>query len=153
MFQRVGSAYATRMIASPGLDASRGTKDGEHLKWLSVFHLMGAGVAALGLLVCIGQYAVLESLIPSREAWGDRSSIPILLSRLVFLALGVSSLGMVVVNLLSARFIRDRRHRTFSMAVAALNCIQVPLGTALGVATLVVLMRDSVRELYGVGES
>ena len=34
------------------------------------------------------------------------------------------------------------------MIVAGLNCVHIPLGTVLGVFTLVVLMRDSVRESY-----
>jgi hypothetical protein len=32
--------------------------------------------------------------------------------------------------------------------VAGLNCIQIPLGTALGVFTIMVLTRDSVEAVY-----
>jgi hypothetical protein len=53
-----------------------------------------------------------------------------------------------VCNLLSGLWIRARRNRVFSLVVAGINCFQVPLGTALGIFTIIVLMRDSVRELY-----
>ena len=51
---------------------------------------------------------------------------------------------------LSARFLRGRRHRTFSLIVAGINCLGIPLGTILGVFTLIVLLRPSVRTLYRI---
>jgi hypothetical protein len=44
--------------------------------------------------------------------------------------------------------LRKRRHRTLSFVMACLTCINIPLGTALGVFTLVVLSRPSVKALY-----
>ena len=51
-------------------------------------------------------------------------------------------------NLLSGLYLRARKYRMFSIIVAALNCLQIPFGTVLGVFTIVVLVRESVRELY-----
>jgi hypothetical protein len=42
------------------------------------------------------------------------------------------------------------RHYWFSVVVACGALTFTPLGTLLGVATLVVLLQDSVRSLYGV---
>ncbi len=53
-----------------------------------------------------------------------------------------------ILNLLSGLFLLARKHRMFSMVVAGMNCLHMPLGTVLGVFTLVVLLRDSVREAY-----
>lgn len=53
-----------------------------------------------------------------------------------------------VANLLSGLFMRSRRYRAFSMVVAGLNCLHIPLGTILGVFTLIVLGRESVGSLY-----
>ena len=53
-----------------------------------------------------------------------------------------------LLNILSGIFLRQRKHRIFSFIVAALNCLQVPLGTLLGVFTIITLSRDSVRQLY-----
>jgi len=57
-------------------------------------------------------------------------------------------LGSGVLNLMAGFFIRARRHRMFSLVVAATNCLHMPIGTALGVFTIVVLTRDSVRQAY-----
>ena len=54
----------------------------------------------------------------------------------------------MVVTLLSGYFLWHRRHRVFSMAVAGFNCLNIPLGTVLGVFTLVVLLRESVEHAY-----
>jgi hypothetical protein len=56
----------------------------------------------------------------------------------------VSALG----NLFSGLFLLRRRHRMFSMVVAAINCLHIPIGTALGIFTFIVLGRDSVRKVY-----
>jgi len=53
-----------------------------------------------------------------------------------------------IVNFLSARFIKARRHRAFSLVVSGFNCLHMPLGTVLGVFTFIVLGRESVREIY-----
>ncbi|MCX6922874.1 MAG: hypothetical protein NT154_06635 [Verrucomicrobia bacterium] len=36
----------------------------------------------------------------------------------------------------------------FSLMIGGLNCLQIPFGSALGVFTIIVLSRDSVRDLY-----
>lgn len=56
---------------------------------------------------------------------------------------------MGIVNFMTARCLSRRKSRTFCLVVAGLNCLQVPLGTVLGVFTIVVLMRDSVRTKFG----
>ena len=56
-------------------------------------------------------------------------------------------IGMVL-NLLSAGFLWQKRNRLFSIVIAGLDCLQIPFGTALGVFTIIVLSRESVRELY-----
>jgi hypothetical protein len=38
----------------------------------------------------------------------------------------------------------------FSIVVAGVNCLQIPFGTALGVFTMMVLLRDTVRQSYVV---
>ena len=53
-----------------------------------------------------------------------------------------------IINLLSAYFIKKRKKRIFCIVVACINCIQIPIGTILGVFILNVLSRNSVEKLY-----
>jgi hypothetical protein len=55
-------------------------------------------------------------------------------------------------NIYSGRSIANRKRRVFSLVVAGIDCLvmcPIPLPLALGVFTIVVLMRDSVKRLYG----
>ena len=50
--------------------------------------------------------------------------------------------------MISGFCLHARKHRTFSLIVGGVNFLHLPLGTVLGVFTIIVLIRDSVRELY-----
>ncbi|MEM7147882.1 MAG: hypothetical protein AAF591_22455 [Verrucomicrobiota bacterium] len=53
-----------------------------------------------------------------------------------------------ILTIISGRKLKKHTARTFSFVIAAINCLFVPLGTALGVFTIVVLNRQSVQQLY-----
>jgi hypothetical protein len=61
------------------------------------------------------------------------------------LVLGWAVAGLMIYSGLS---IAARRRRVFSLVVAGVMCLSFPLGTALGVFTIIVLVRDSVRAKY-----
>jgi len=50
----------------------------------------------------------------------------------------------------AGRCIANRTGYVFSMVVAGIQCVMVPIGTILGVATFAVLTRESVKYLYGL---
>ena len=67
-----------------------------------------------------------------------------------YLVFGIWFLTSAVLNVISGSpCIRARKQRTFSLIVAGINCSHMPLGTVLGVFTIIILVRDSVREAYG----
>jgi uncharacterized membrane protein HdeD (DUF308 family) len=66
----------------------------------------------------------------------------------IYLAGAVWFVASGILNLISGLCLRSRKGRTFSLVVAGINCLHIPLGTVLGVFTIIVLIRDSVRELY-----
>ena len=48
----------------------------------------------------------------------------------------------------AASFLKRRKNYWFSIFVAVLNCFNTPFGTALGIYTIVVLSKKSVRKAY-----
>jgi hypothetical protein len=50
----------------------------------------------------------------------------------------------------AGRFLAKRKHHTFCVVMGAVECIFMPFGTVLGVFTLIVLTRESVKHLFGV---
>ena len=56
--------------------------------------------------------------------------------------------ALAVMKLLTAKALRERKSRTLCLVTAAITCIAIPYGTALGVATFLVLSRPSVRQQF-----
>ena len=127
--------------------------DTDHLNLLAVFHMVGAGLALLGILFLFGHYMLFNTIMSSAGAFPKGGSGPspeafFSAFRWFYLVFGVWLLLSLVLNLLGWSYLRARKNRTFCMVVAGFNCIHVPLGTVLGVFTLVVLSRRSVLELF-----
>ena len=128
--------------------------DIHHLKMLSIFHFIGAGLGILGILFLLAHYAIFQTVFNDPKMWqGSHQKPPpaeiLALLKWFYVIGGLWFVLSGALNLISGFFIRARKNRMFSIVVAGFNCLHVPLGTALGVFTIIVLMRDSVRELYG----
>jgi len=141
------------MSALPPLARDQRKVDADHLKLLSIFHFVGAGLALLGILFLIAHYAMFHFFFSNPKMWENQKQSPppaelFAVFKWFYLVFAIWFVGSGVLNLLSGLFIRARKHRTFSLVVSGINCLHVPLGTVLGVFTIIVLIRDSVRELY-----
>jgi hypothetical protein len=134
-------------------DARRRTDD-EHLRLLSLFHFIGAGFGLLGLGFIALHYTIMSHVFNNPEMWKNaknatpppREIFNILIW--VYVIVGVWFVVSALLNVLSGLFLRQRQHRMFSLVVGGLNCLHIPIGTALGAFTIIVLSRDSVRDSY-----
>jgi hypothetical protein len=130
--------------------------DTDHLNLLSIFHFVGAGFACLGILFLMVHFAFMHFMFTNPSFWQNQRQSPpppeffqmFHLFIFFYLFAGLWLLASAVLNILSGVFLRARKHRTFSIVVAAIDCLHIPMGTTLGIFTIVVLSRDSVRELY-----
>ncbi len=128
--------------------------DAEHLKLLSIFHFVVAGLAFCGLGFLFLHYLIMSTVFANPEMWKSHNGSPPFPKDFfkIFIVFYILIGGVIIVagslNLLAAMFLRQRKNRIFCLVVAGLNCLQVPFGTVLGVFTFIVLLRDSVRETY-----
>jgi hypothetical protein len=60
-------------------------------------------------------------------------------------------IAMAVLSFMSARWISARKHPVFCLVIGGLACLNMPLGTIVGVFTFIVLLRPSVQELFRAG--
>lgn len=126
-----------------------GTVDLEHLRILSIVYYVFAGLNCIGL--CFGfLYLIVGGLFLVGSTTGSKGP-PAMVGGL-FVAMAVVILLIVgtttLLNYLTGRFLSQHRHRTFCFVVAAISCLSFPLGTALGVFTIIVLSRPSVKALF-----
>jgi len=129
------------------LDAER-QRDDEHLHLLAVFHYVYAAITALTaafalLLVLIGGFFLATP--PSAEAPPPAVGWAFIWTGIVGVALGWAYAALVFV---AGRFIAAQRGYVYVLVVSVLNLLFTPLGTVLGVFTLVVLARSSVKRTF-----
>src|ERR1700722_2490000 len=122
--------------------------DADHLNLLAIFHFVGAGLALLGLLFLLAHFALMHAMLSNPKMWqNQRQGAPpaefFAIFRWFYLIGGCWFVASGILNVISGCCLRARTHRTFSLVVAAINCVHIPLGTVLGVFTIIVLVRTS----------
>jgi hypothetical protein len=125
-------------------------QDQEHLKLLAIFHFVLAGLCGMVSLIPLAQLVLGLGL-----ASGSLDSEPVAqVMGCFFVAVagtGVAlGLSLAVCLLLAGRALLEQKHYTFCLVMACVGCLFMPFGTVLGVFTLLVLLRPSVKELFGV---
>jgi hypothetical protein len=126
-------------------------QDEQHLKLLSIFHYVLAGLAALISLFPVIHLVlgIMMVVIPGHHGPGTPEPEFVgwffICFAVLFILCGLTFSGFVFVN---ARFLSRRRHHTFCLVMAGVECLLIPYGTILGVLTIIVLMRDSVKALF-----
>lgn len=127
-------------------------RDEEHLRLLKLGYYIMAGMMgffSLFSLIYIFLGGIFASgAIPVKDGSRDDPR----LMGIIFLGLGIGVLliGLTATSLtyFTGRSLRDRRHRVFCLIIAALCCLQIPWGTAIGVCTFMVLGRPSVKAQF-----
>jgi hypothetical protein len=135
--------------------------DAEHLKLLAVFHYVLAGLAvlfgSLPIIHVLFGIMMVNSKIPMPPPPSGATGAPVMTGfpaafGWMFIVMGSAFIfiSWVYAGLMfySGRCLSARRKWTFSFVMACISCIQVPLGTALGVFTILVLQRPSVKALF-----
>ena len=128
-------------------------RDAEHLRLLSIFHFVLAGCAALfalfpALYMVLG---LIMLLVPASFKDNNGQPPPVFVAWIfiaigsVFIILGWTFAAFVVA---AGRFLARRKHYTFCLVMGAVECLFMPFGTVLGVFTIVVLCRESIKPLF-----
>ena len=127
-------------------------RDAEHLHLLSIFHFVVGGFCLVGVAFLVIHFLFFHFVFMNPAMWKGKQQAPppefFQMFIVFYIVFGVMFVAAAAVNLLSGLFLRRQTHRVFSLVVAWLDCIWVPFGTVLGVFTIIVLMRDSVRLWY-----
>ena len=152
--------------------------DLEHLRWLSIAHYVLACFAILGGccgFIYVGAGAAVMFVpppanipnqpaaptsapnqqpppanVPNQPPPPPQFMAPLMGGMFAFLGVAIMILAwtMGAALFLSGRWLTEHRNWTFCLVVACLSMLNQPLGTILGIFTLIVLLRPSVKELF-----
>ncbi len=126
--------------------------DIEHLRLLSIFHYVVGGMALLFACFPLIHLTIGSIFIfAAAHAHAPEKAPPEIVGWILFffgLAFFVLGVAVGLALLCSGRFLARRKHYQFSLVIACIECLFFPFGTVLGVFTLVILSRESVKTLY-----
>jgi hypothetical protein len=133
-------------------------QDIEHLRLLSIFHYIVAGLAALFsffplLYTTIGAIFIFvarhgtpkpgEELPPEFLGW-----IFVVIGALLLLI----GIAMAICIFIAGRCLSRRRCYSFALVIACIECLFIPFGTILGVFTIIALSREPVKALFATAQ-
>ncbi len=132
---------------------SQEVKDNEHLRLLSIFHYVVGGLAIVFSCFFLFHIFIGLMMLSDPGFFGNQTNnAPPRFLGMLFVVLPLLmilfSWALGAVTIYSGVCLKHRKHRLYSLIVAGINCLNMPLGTALGIFTILVLMRDSVKRDY-----
>ncbi len=125
--------------------------DEQQLKLLSTLHYVWAAFQAFtGLIGVI--FIAAGAFISLMPHVAESKNPPPAWFGPLFAGLGIIVFvlveAMAVLTFLVARYLSRRTHHTYCMVMAAINCLSLPFGTALGIFTILALQKASVRAMF-----
>jgi hypothetical protein len=125
-------------------------QDVEHLRILSILHYIWGGLTAC--LSCLGFLYVALGLVAVIAGAQHQNGPPAFIgSMFIFLGVLFVVLGGTVggLTIWAGRCLAQRKRYMLCLVMACISCLSVPFGTALGVFTILVLQRPTVKAMFG----
>jgi hypothetical protein len=128
-------------------------QDKEHLRLLAIFHYVVAGLATLLSFFPLF-YSVIGGflLYAAYHPGPSNAEPPPAVLGWIFIALGalffLAGITMAICILIAGRCLSRCKGYSFALVMACIECLFVPFGTILGVFTIVVLSRESMKALF-----
>jgi hypothetical protein len=129
--------------------------DAEHLKLLAIFHFVVAPMQALVSSIPIIHFLVGAAIFTGGVFGKSAERAPMAvfggLFMLVAAAVILFGWALAICEVVAGRSLMQRKRYRFCLVVAAAEAaLCMPFGTVLGVFTIVVLVRPSVKAAFGV---
>ncbi|TWU55338.1 hypothetical protein [Rubripirellula reticaptiva] len=128
-------------------------QDAEQLSLLSIFHYIVSALVGMFSLFPLIHLAVGIAILAGAFDGGDQGPPPafmgwmFVLLPLLFIVMGLALATFIAI---AGRNLSRRTGHTYCLVIAGLECFFMPFGTVLGVLTILVLIRPSVKLLFGV---
>jgi hypothetical protein len=124
-------------------------QDEQHLKLLSIFHYVLGGLTAL--FSCFPLLHIAMGIAMLCGAFDDEDGPPKIFA-VFFIVLPAMFIlcgwALAVCIIIAGRKLARHKARLYCLVIAGLECIMMPFGTVLGVFTIIVLTKDSVKKLF-----
>ncbi len=132
------------------------TDDEQHLRLLAIFHYVVGGLTALFACLPLIHVALGLMMLYAPQSMSNKpGDAPPAFVGWLFVGMGggmfLAGLAVATCIVLAGRFIARRRRYWFVFVLGCFQCAMFPFGTVLGVFTIVVLSRETVKKLFLTG--
>ena len=128
-------------------------QDTEQLRLLSIFHYVVAGILALFSMFPILHVVMGIAMVTGAfDNVGNGNRLPAFFGWMFIIFpsfIILCGMAMAVCIAIAGRRLSEVRSYTYCLVVAGIECIFMPFGTVLGVFTIIILMRPTVKQLFG----
>jgi hypothetical protein len=152
MLERMGYSYGTPPYPpNPQHYAPVTTReDEEQLRILSILYYVYAAMIGM-TAIAIGAFGLIPALLIPAASHGASHGEDLIAGGIIFAVVAVLALFLLAkaaVLVLTGRALAARRNPVLCLVGACMSLLNVPLGTALGVFTIVVLQRPGVKARF-----
>ena len=135
-------------VTPPAQNESSEEKTRDHLKLLGLFYIL-LGLMALPALAVVSLHGpILDYVLENTPDPELAESIQSLFNTFI-----AGIILLIVVHVVASIYIgicyRKQKHHTLCLIAAVLCCFSFPLGTILGVFSIVVLLKPEAKDLFG----
>ena len=139
---------------SGNLVVSLTPQEEQHLQLLTIFHYIVGGLTAF--LACFPLIHLTIGLVMVFGGFSSNQAPPAFVGWL-FIILGggffLVGQSLAICIIIAGRFLAQRRRYPFVFVVACCECLFMPFGTVLGVFTIVLLSRESVKSAFNTASA
>ncbi|UCC97882.1 MAG: hypothetical protein JSW66_18800 [Phycisphaerales bacterium] len=124
-------------------------EDKNHLRLLSIFHYIVGAITAL--FACFPLIHVAIGIAILCGAFEGKDEPPKFVGFFLVMFFSILILcgwTLAICMIIAGKKLGRCQARTYCLVIAAIECAFMPFGTILGVFTIIVLMKDSVKELF-----
>ncbi|HET6442125.1 MAG TPA: hypothetical protein VFH53_07095 [Phycisphaerae bacterium] len=133
-------------------DAKSFNRDEEHLRLLKIFYYIFGGIVAFQASIPLIHVAIGIIILIAAAAGGGGDAGPPAVMGLLFVCIGGAMVligwTLAICAFFAARCLSRRTAYVFCFAIAVLSCLCIPYGTVLGIFTIIVLVRPSVKAIF-----
>ena len=127
-------------------------QDESQLQLISIFHYVVGGMMAFVACIPFIHVTIGIAMLMGLMDDGSSGEAPPAFLGWIFIGVGgfIILVGwtLAICLLIAGRSLSRRRHYTFCTVIAGIACIFMPFGTVLGIFTLIVLSRPSVKAMF-----
>jgi hypothetical protein len=140
--------YPVPQQMNPGANPA---KDESDLRTLSILHYVWSALLGCSAIGVVGYFAMIGGIVANAPSAGDPQGAQVAAGMMIVMGVVtfVLMIPLFILHLMAAAGLKKKTRYMLIMIMSGFACLSMPLGTALGIWTIITLSRPGVKQLFG----